>query len=252
MTVPKIKHVRASVMRGTEAGGGGDYHDQKGGHWIDDHIATPMAKYPAYRASRQSFGIHLLGSLVIEIEADDGTTGFAVTTGGEPGAWIVENHLARFVEGAAITDLERIWDQMYLSTLYYGRKGLVLNAISGVDLALWDLLGQWRQEPVYQLLGGKVRDELVFYATGARPDAGPEARVHRRQAAAAPWPGRGRRGAAARISRLLADMREPGRPGFLADVRLLDEPRPRLRDPAGDAGLGTVRAEMDRGGAAAG
>jgi L-rhamnonate dehydratase len=59
---------------------------------------------------------------------------------------------------------------MYLSTLFYGRKGLVVNAISGVDLALWDLLGKWRQEPVYQLLGGPVRDELIFYATGARPD----------------------------------------------------------------------------------
>jgi L-rhamnonate dehydratase len=46
----------------------------------------------------------------------------------------------------------------------------VLNAISGVDLALWDLLGRLRQEPVYALLGGKVRDELTMYATGARPD----------------------------------------------------------------------------------
>jgi len=59
---------------------------------------------------------------------------------------------------------------MYLSTLFYGRKGLVVNVISCIDLALWDLLGKLRQEPVYQLLGGAVRDELVFYATGARPD----------------------------------------------------------------------------------
>src|SRR5690606_6754572 len=60
--------------------------------------------------------------------------------------------------------------QMYFSTQYYGRKGLVVNAISGVDLALWDLLGRLRGEPVHHLLGGKVRDELTFYATGARPD----------------------------------------------------------------------------------
>jgi L-rhamnonate dehydratase len=59
---------------------------------------------------------------------------------------------------------------MYLSTLFYGRKGIVLNAISCVDLALWDLLGKLRQEPVCHLLGGAVRDEIVFYATGARPD----------------------------------------------------------------------------------
>ena len=95
---------RAHVVRG----GGGDYHDQGEGHWIDDHIATPMAKYPAYRKSRKAFGLNLLGTLLVEVEASDGTVGFAATTGGDPAAWIVENHLARFVEGADATDLERI------------------------------------------------------------------------------------------------------------------------------------------------
>jgi L-rhamnonate dehydratase len=166
MSTPTIKHVRAFTVRG----GGADYHDQTGSHWIDDHIATPMAKYPAFRASRRSFGLNVLGTLVVEVEASNGTTGFAVTTGGEIGAWIVEKHLARFVEGQKVTDVERIWDQMFLSTVFYGRKGIVLNAISGVDLALWDLLGNVRGEPVFHLLGGAVRDELVFYATGARPD----------------------------------------------------------------------------------
>jgi L-rhamnonate dehydratase len=166
MTTPRIRQVRASVVRG----GGADYHDQAEGHWIDDHVATPMAKYPEYRRSRQSFGLNVLGSLVVEIEADDGTVGFAVTTGGELGCWIVERHLARFLEGQLVTDIEKMWDQMYLSTLHYGRKGIVLNTISGVDLALWDLLGRLRAEPVYHLLGGAVRDELIFYATGARPD----------------------------------------------------------------------------------
>ncbi len=170
VTLPKIKHVRAFTVRG----GGADYHDQGEGHWIDDHIATPMSKYPEYRQSRQSFGINVLGTLVVEIEAEDGTVGFAVTTGGEPAAYIVEKHLARFLEGRAPTDYEKIWDQMYFSTQYYGRKGLVINAISGVDLALWDLLGKLRQEPVYHLLGGAVRDELQFYATGARPDKAKE------------------------------------------------------------------------------
>ena len=52
-----------------------------------------MAKYPEYRASRQSFGLNVLGTLVVEIEADNGVVGFAVSTGGEPAAWIVERHL---------------------------------------------------------------------------------------------------------------------------------------------------------------
>ena len=166
MSTPTIKHLRAFTVRG----GGADYHDQTGGHWIDDHIATPMSKYPAYRQSRRTFGLNVLGTLVVEAEASDGTVGFAVTTGGEPAAWIVEKHLARFIEGQQITDLELMWDQMFRATLFYGRKGLVLNAISGVDLALWDLLGRVRREPIYHLLGGAVREDLVFYATSARPD----------------------------------------------------------------------------------
>jgi len=170
MSVPRIRHVRASVVRG----GGGDYHDVEDGHWIDDHVATPMARYPEYRQSRRSFGINVLGTLVVEVEADDGTVGFAITTAGEVGAWIVEKHLARFLEGRPITDVEKAWDQMYFSTQYYGRRGIVVNAISAVDLALWDLLGKWRKEPVHALLGGPVRDELVFYATGARPDIAKE------------------------------------------------------------------------------
>lgn len=166
----QIKEVRAFVVRG----GGADYHDQTEAHWIDDHICTPMSKYEEYKQSRKSFGINILGTLVVEIEAVDGTIGFAVTTGGEIGAFIVEKHLARFVEGADVTDIEKIWDQMFNSTLYYGRKGVVLNAISGVDLALWDLLGKVRNEPVHKMIGGAVRDELKFYATGARPDLAKE------------------------------------------------------------------------------
>ena len=50
----------------------------KGGHWlIDSKIATPMSKYEEYRASRTLFGINVLGSFLVEIEATDGSKGFA-------------------------------------------------------------------------------------------------------------------------------------------------------------------------------
>jgi L-rhamnonate dehydratase len=165
----RIKEIRAFTVRG----GGADYHDQEPGHWIDGQISTPMSKYPEYRAQRRSFGLNVLGSLVVEIEASNGEVGVSVTTGGELGCWIIENHLARFIEGKAITEIkviDVIWDQMFNATLFYGRKGIVINAISGVDLALWDLLGKIRNLPVYQLLGGAAHQELVFYATGPRPD----------------------------------------------------------------------------------
>ena len=63
MPMPTIKHVRAYTVRG----GGADYHDQGEGHWIDDHISTPMAKYPEYRQSRKRFGLNVLGLSLIHI-----------------------------------------------------------------------------------------------------------------------------------------------------------------------------------------
>jgi L-rhamnonate dehydratase len=101
MTTPTIKDVRAYTVRG----GGADYHDQSGYHWIDDHVATPMARYPEYRQSRQSFGINVLGTLVVEVEASDGTIGLGVTTAGEVGAFIVERHLSRFLVGRKVTEI---------------------------------------------------------------------------------------------------------------------------------------------------
>jgi L-rhamnonate dehydratase len=107
---------------------------------------------------------------VVEVEDSTGEVGFGVSTGGYPAAWIVENHLKRFVVNKYVGEIEKTWDQMFRATIFYGRRGLVMNAISAVDLALWDLTGKVRGLPVYDLLGGPVRDELVFYATGPRPD----------------------------------------------------------------------------------
>ena len=75
--------------------------------------------------------------------------GVGITIGGEPAAFIVENHLSRFVEGEDPRNVERIWDQMWRATVNYGRKGLPVQAISAVDLAIWDLLGHIRDEPVW-------------------------------------------------------------------------------------------------------
>ena len=166
----RIAALRALVV----SGGGADYHDQAEGHWIDGQIATPMSRYPGYRATRSSFGLNSLGTVVVEVEADDGTVGVGVSTGGIPACFVAERHLARFVEGQRCDRIELIWDQMWRSTLFYGRKGLALNALSAVDLALWDLLGKLRGEPVHALIGGAVRDEIEFYATGPRADLAKE------------------------------------------------------------------------------
>ena len=95
-----------------------------------------------------------------------------------------------------------MWDQMYNGTLYYGRRGIVLNAISGVDLALWDLLGQIRQEPVHAMIGGPVRDEIRFYATGARPDLAKDMGFIGGKMAVRHGPAQGAEGVRAELQRL--------------------------------------------------
>lgn len=167
----RIAALRAYVVDGQ---GGADYMDRDENHWIVQQIATPMSIYPPYKATRTSFGINALKTLVIELEADDGTVGFGITTGGYPAAWLAVNHLNRFVVGKKVEEIEIMWDQMFKASLYYGRKGIVMNTISAIDLAAWDLLGRIRKEPVHAMIGGKVRDELEFYATGPRPDIAKE------------------------------------------------------------------------------
>lgn len=66
-------------------------------------------------------------------------------------------------------DTNNIWEQMYRASMFYGRKGLALAVISAIDLALWDLVGKIRKEPVYKMIGGAVKERLDFYCTGPQP-----------------------------------------------------------------------------------
>lgn len=167
--VDRIVDVR-TYLPGGAGKEGGDYHAQPGGHWIvDTTIANPMSVYPEYKKSRTSWGIDALGGLIIEIETASGIVGVGITHGGDAGAYLIQRHFRRFLIGADPRDVERIWDQLWRSSLYYGRKGLGVCCISGVDLALWDILGKLRDEPVYALLGGATKETIPCYATGVQP-----------------------------------------------------------------------------------
>lgn len=169
-----ITDVRAYVLE--QIGSGGDYHDREQGHWlVDTLIATPMSVYPEYKKSRTSFGINVMNSIVVEVEASDGTVGISAGQGGAPACYMIEMHFKRFLVGQDPRKLNQFWDQMFRASRYYGGKGVPLWAISAVDLALWDLLGLLRQEPVYQMIGGSTRNEIDLYCTGIRPDLAQQA-----------------------------------------------------------------------------
>ena len=63
-------------------------------------------------------------------------------------------------------NVERIWDILWRSSMSYGRAGIAINAISGVDLALWDIIGNALGMPVYKLLGGETKKRIPAYCTG--------------------------------------------------------------------------------------
>lgn len=173
MKQARIREVRAYVIEPGEAGA--DYHNQDRGHWIiDTPIANPMSVYDEYQASRTSWGINALGTVVVQVELEDGTVGIGASVGGEPACFIIEKHLNRFLEGEDPRNIELIWDQMWRGSMPYGRKGLTIQAIGAVDLAIWDCLGKLRGEPVYALIGGKTKDRLPVYATTSRPDLAKE------------------------------------------------------------------------------
>jgi L-alanine-DL-glutamate epimerase-like enolase superfamily enzyme len=82
--------------------------------------------------------------------------------------------LSSVLIGADPADVEGLWDRMYDATSYYGRRGAVIHAISGIDIALWDLRGKAQNRPVSTLLGTVRRDRVLAYGTvyplGETPD----------------------------------------------------------------------------------
>lgn len=142
--------------------------------WHARPIASPLSRYPGHDIRTVS-GPAWAGEFVVEITSDDGVTGVGVSIGGRAACWVVEDHLAAVLRGERLDDPARLWDRMWRASQFYGRRGLVVHAISALDLAIWDLIGRSRDQSVMAMLGGPVRDELSFYAT--TPDAGAAQRL---------------------------------------------------------------------------
>ena len=108
-----------------------------------------------------------LGQIVVEVESADGLVGVGVGGGGAAGIHVVQTVLRDLLVGQDGTKVEGLHAQMCRHTSFYGRKGLVVMAISGVDLALWDLRGRAANEPVARLLNSQVDldRELPTYST---------------------------------------------------------------------------------------
>lgn len=132
-------------------------------HVLRSPLAQPFAFSQGWVASR--------GATLVEVTTDEGVTGWgeALCQGLQPpeiAAAAVMSALRPLALDADPLQPEVLWHRMYHQTRDYGMKGAVIGAISGVDIALWDILGKVRREPVAKLLGGMFRERVQAYATG--------------------------------------------------------------------------------------
>ena len=117
--------------------------------------------------------------LVVLVHTDEGITGIGeVDSAPEavramidaPGSHAIANSLRDLVVGEDPLEIERLWHRMYRGLIYVGRRGIALHAISGIDIALWDIKGKALGKPVCELIGPPRRSRVRAYASRLMPD----------------------------------------------------------------------------------
>ena len=147
---------------------------------IADVRAVPLSDpIPEENRHRTDLGTKVkTDATLVFVESDDGTTGVGASLGNPPTITsIVEHELAPLLLEEDPLYTERLWEKMYDGSRWKpslergysqpreDRRGVTLEAISGLDIALWDLKGKLLDQPVYKLLGA-VRDDVRGYASG--------------------------------------------------------------------------------------
>ncbi len=131
-------------------------------------ITDVKAVYPKYQHLAPSWRTHFW-QIVVRVDTDAGVSGYGYGGGGVAGVAVVNGHLRDLLVGRTIesvADIHAAYDVLYRESLPYGRKGLGIMALSGVDLALYDALGKRRDVPVCALLSDAPKHRIRAYATG--------------------------------------------------------------------------------------
>lgn len=116
------------------------------------------------RETMGSFTFH--GWLIVEVFTDSGLVGIGNAALAPLAAKaLIDGALAPLILGHDPWDTEFLWQHMYRKTMAFGRKGVVMAAISAVDIALWDLMGKDARQPCFRLMGGRTRPRIPVYAS---------------------------------------------------------------------------------------
>ena len=136
-------------------------------------ILEAPGDYAAPVGAEEAYGFKHLA--LLRVHTDEGITGIAdVESQPHVIKAIVEaprhggdlfSGLKHLVIGEDPFEVERLWQRMFERTYYYGRRGAVLQAISGIDIACWDIMGKATGRPIYKLLGAGYRDRVRAYAS---------------------------------------------------------------------------------------
>lgn len=141
---------------------------------VDVMVLKSPEAYRAASGGEEAHGIRYLG--IVRVKTDAGITGYAdletqphvartivhaPSDGSAPGFLGLRSVLV----GEDPFEVERLWHKMYMGSVYYGRRGAVLQVISGIDIALWDIVGKRVGQPIYKLLGAGYRDRVRAYAS---------------------------------------------------------------------------------------
>lgn len=127
-------------------------------------VAAPVAR--PFTSSR-GWLYKTRGSCIVEIETTDGIIGWGECYGpSQVSRAYIDTQLAPRVIGRDPFDVEVIWEDLYNRIKDYGGKGMVTSAMSGIDIALWDIVGKTCGKPIHKLIGGAFRTQVTAYATG--------------------------------------------------------------------------------------
>ena len=105
-------------------------------------------------------------AMVVEVRTDEGLVGWGECYGPARINAAVVEHMSAFLVGQDPMKHEWIWQEIYSRYRDHGQKGSIIQGLSGVDIALWDLKGKFLGQPIHRLMGGPLRTEVTAYATG--------------------------------------------------------------------------------------
>lgn len=131
-------------------------------------IRTHLLEYRLEKAFESaSMRFDRRSHVLVEVICDDGTTGWGECLGpARANAAIVQTY-ANWLIGQDPRETEKIWALLYNALRDQGQRGLTITALSGIDIALWDIKGKHFDVPVSTLLGGRFRHSVKAYATGS-------------------------------------------------------------------------------------